>query len=77
MVSQQREDGANHDRQYDTTMTALAIMALASTGNTPSTPSELGDVSRKALDFVLREDRRTKTATSVTKTDRECTGMAS
>jgi hypothetical protein len=60
LVSNQREDGAITDRQYDTTMTALAIMALASTGNTPSTPSELGEVSRKALAFVLREDRQDK-----------------
>jgi len=60
LLSQQREDGAISDRQYDTTMTALAIMALASTGNAPSTPSELGEASRKALAFVLREDRQDK-----------------
>jgi hypothetical protein len=60
LLANQREDGAITDRQYDTTMTALAIMALASTGNTPSTPSELGEASRKALAFVLREDRQDK-----------------
>lgn len=60
LVSNQREDGAITDRQYDTTMTALAIMALASTGNTPGTPSEHGEASRKALAFVLREDRQDK-----------------
>ena len=60
LVSQQREDGAITDRQYDTTMSALAIMALASTGNTPSTPSELGEVARKAMKFVLRDDRQDK-----------------
>jgi hypothetical protein len=60
LLANQRQDGAIADRQYDTTMTALSIMALASTGNTPSTPSELGDASRKALAFVLREDRQDK-----------------
>lgn len=60
LVSNQRPDGAITDRQYDTTMSALAIMALASTGNTPGTPSELGEASRKALAFVLRDDRQDK-----------------
>ncbi len=60
LLTHQREDGAVTDRQYDTTMTALAIMALASTGNTPSTPSDLGEASRKALAFVLRDDRQDK-----------------
>ena len=31
LIAKQREDGAITDRQYDTTMTSLAIMALAST----------------------------------------------
>ncbi len=60
LLTNQRADGAITDRQYDTTMSALAIMALASTGNTPSTPSELGEASRKALAFVLRDDRQDK-----------------
>ena len=60
LLANQRADGAITDRQYDTTMTALAIMALASTGNTPGTPSELGEASRKALAFVLRDDRQDK-----------------
>ena len=60
LVAQQREDGAITDRQYDTTMTALAIMALASTGHTPSSPSEFGEASRKAMAFVLRDDRQDK-----------------
>lgn len=60
LVTQQRADGAITDRQYDTTMTALSIMALASTGTTPSSPTENGAIARKALDFVLREDRQDK-----------------
>jgi hypothetical protein len=60
ITSKQRQDGAITDRQYDTTMTALAIMALASTGVTPSTPGEQGDIARRALDFVLLEDRMDK-----------------
>ncbi|MEZ6137120.1 MAG: hypothetical protein R3C53_19680 [Pirellulaceae bacterium] len=57
IVSKQREDGAITDRQYETTMTSLAIMALASTGVTPSTPGERGEVAKRALDFVLLDDR--------------------
>jgi hypothetical protein len=60
VLSQQRADGAITDRQYDTTMTALGIMALASTGTTPNTPTDRGKQVRKALDFVLREDRQDK-----------------
>jgi hypothetical protein len=60
LVANQRPDGAITDRQYDTTMSALAIMALASTGNTPGSPSELGEAARKALAFVLRDDRQDK-----------------
>lgn len=60
LLLQQRPDGAITDRQYDTTMTALAIMSLASVGTTPSTPTERGLQARKALDFVLRDDRQDK-----------------
>lgn len=58
LVSKQRDNGAITDRQYDTTMSSLAIMALASTGVTPSSPGELGQVSRRALDFVLSKGRQ-------------------
>lgn len=60
ILSQQREDGAITDRQYDTTMTALSIMALASVGVTPSTPNQRGKNAARALDFVLGEDRQDK-----------------
>lgn len=58
LVSKQREDGAITDRQYDTTMSALAIMAMASTGITPSRQTPNGLVSEKALNFVLSDGRQ-------------------
>ena len=58
LASKQRDDGSITDRQYDTTMTSLAIMAFASTGTTPNTAGEHGDVARRALDFVLRDGRQ-------------------
>ncbi len=60
LLTQQRADGAITDRQYDTTMTALSVMAMASVGITPNTHNERGGQARKALDFVLREDRQDK-----------------
>lgn len=58
LQSKQREDGAIIDRQYDTTMTSLAIMAMASTGVTPADRNEAGRCMQRALDFVLRRDRQ-------------------
>ncbi len=60
LVSRQRADGAITEREYDTTMTSLAIMAMASSGITPSSTSPRGEIVRKALSFVLREDRQDK-----------------
>ncbi len=58
LTTKQREDGAIIDRQYDTTMTSLALMAMASTGVTPSQDDQRGICMRRALDFVLRRDRQ-------------------
>lgn len=58
LISRQREDGAITERDYDTTMTSLAIMALASTGVTPRSPGPHGQALRQGLEFVLREDRQ-------------------
>ncbi|MFN3192628.1 MAG: prenyltransferase/squalene oxidase repeat-containing protein [Aureliella sp.] len=58
LISKQREDGAIVDRQHDTTMSALSIMAMASIGVTPSVESPEGIAAREALDFVLRPDRQ-------------------
>jgi hypothetical protein len=61
LLTLQRNDGAITEKDYDTTMTALAIMALASTGVTPSSPGPRGDAVRNGLNFVLREDRQEPT----------------
>ena len=58
LKTKQRPDGAVTDRQYDTTMTSLAIMAWASTGVTPSDAGPDAEFCSRALDFVLREDRQ-------------------
>jgi hypothetical protein len=60
LLSRQRDDGAITERDYDTTMTSLAIMALASTGATPASPGPQGDAIRRGLSFVLRDDRQDK-----------------
>ena len=57
LISKQREDGAIIDKGIDTTMTALAIMAMASVGVQPTDVSPEGQAMQKALAFVLREDR--------------------
>lgn len=60
LLSKQREDGSITDRQYDTTMTSLGIMAMASTGITPSSPGERGESAKRALEFVLSDGRQDK-----------------
>lgn len=57
LITQQRDDGAILDKGNDTTMTALSIMAMASVGVQPSDNSPKGESMRRALDFVLRDDR--------------------
>lgn len=57
LVGQQREDGAIQDKGYDTTMTALSIMAMASVGIQPVDPTPAGQAMQRALAFVLRDDR--------------------
>lgn len=60
LVGQQRPGGAIYDRQNETTMTSLAIMAMAAVGVQPSDPDERGRAMRDALAFVLRDDRQTR-----------------
>lgn len=57
LVSKQRDDGAILDKGHDTTMTALSIMAMASVGIQPVDATPEGEAMRRALEFVLREDR--------------------
>lgn len=58
LVSKQRDDGAITDRSHDTTMTSLAIMALASVGHLPDDPTPAGKAAGKALEFVLSDGRQ-------------------
>lgn len=53
LISQQQENGAIRDRRHDTTMTSLAIMAMASVGYQPAENSQAGNAMRRGLDFVL------------------------
>lgn len=60
LLKQQRPDGAIVDRQHETTLSALSIMALASSGVTPASSGPRGMACRRALDFVLKDDRQDK-----------------
>lgn len=53
LLSLQHADGSIHDRGHETTMTSLAIMAMASIGILPSDPSGEGIAMRRALDYVV------------------------
>lgn len=55
LLSQQQENGSIRDRRHDTTMTSLAIMAMASVGHQPVEDSRLGLAMRRGLDFVLSD----------------------
>ncbi len=57
LLSKQRDDGAVLDKGHDTTMTALALMAMASVGVQPVEESPEGQCMRKAIAFILRDDR--------------------
>ncbi|MEZ6125517.1 MAG: prenyltransferase/squalene oxidase repeat-containing protein [Planctomycetaceae bacterium] len=57
LVSQQKPDGGIYDRGHETTMTSLALMAMASVGHQPADLSPEGQVMKRALDFVLQDDR--------------------
>jgi hypothetical protein len=58
LIGQQREDGAVRDQENDTTMTSLAIMAMAGVGIQPTDPGGKGRAMQQALAFVLRDDRQ-------------------
>ena len=57
LVTQQKDDGRITDRSHDTTMTALALMAMAGVGIQPSDPTPEGQAMQRALAYVLRDDR--------------------
>lgn len=55
----QRKDGAIvTDNHNETAMTSLALLAFASAGHQPIDPGPDGEAMRKALSFVLRDDRQ-------------------
>ena len=58
LQTQQKEDGSIHTGNHQTTMTALAIMAMASIGTQPSSPTPEGRAMQRALSYVLQEDRQ-------------------
>ena len=57
LINQQKENGAIYDMGHQTTMTSLAVMALASVGNQPVDPTPEGRAMKKALAYVLQKDR--------------------
>lgn len=57
LLSKQKPDGSISDDKYQTAMTSLAIMALCAPGHTPAEKSREGEALKKALEFVLRDDR--------------------
>lgn len=57
LISKQRDDGAIVDKGHETTMTALAIMAMASVGTQPTDLSAEGNSMQRALAYVLKDDR--------------------
>ena len=42
-------------------MTSLALMAMAAVGHQPVNPNDEGEAMKRALDFVLQEDRQSET----------------
>ena len=58
LVTQQKEDGSIHTGSHPTTMTSLAVMAMASVGIQPADSSPEGQSMKRALAYVLQEDRQ-------------------
>ncbi|MDZ4849030.1 MAG: prenyltransferase/squalene oxidase repeat-containing protein [Pirellulaceae bacterium] len=58
LISKQRSDGSIVDRGYATAMTALSVMAIASTGTTVSEPTPRGRAMLRAVNYILRDDVR-------------------
>ena len=62
LLTQQRPDGSFVDKrgrdQHHSVMTALALMAMASVGHLPSDQTVEGQSMRRAITFLVREDRQ-------------------
>jgi hypothetical protein len=61
LISKQDMRGAIlENRSNETAMTALALLAMAAVGHQPTEEGKYGDAFRKALQFVIKEDRMDK-----------------
>lgn len=58
LLSQQQSSGGIHDRDYETTMTSLALMSMAAVGHQPGESTPAGTAMVRGLDFVLSEGRQ-------------------
>lgn len=58
LITQQKKDGSIQTGSHQTTMTALAIMAMASVGIQPADPGPEGQAMTRALGYVLQNDRQ-------------------
>lgn len=58
LVTQQKDTGAIRDAGNETAITAISIMAMCAVGHQPTDGTKEGETLRKALDFVLRDDRQ-------------------
>ena len=60
LLTQQKDTGAFLSNPgNDTAMTALGILALSAVGHQPTDQTKEGEALRRALAFVLKEDRQT------------------
>jgi hypothetical protein len=57
LLSKQKPDGSISADKYNTAMSSLAIMAICAAGHTPAEKSREGEALKKALEYVLRDDR--------------------
>ena len=73
IISKQKKDGSIYDRGNNTTMTSLALMAMAAVGHQPVHPKDEGEAMNRALDYVLQEDRHRETGYYSSKTAAGCT----
>ena len=61
LVGKQDVRGAIRENDsHETAMTALSLLGLAAVGHQPSEEGKHGDAMRKALGFILKEDRQDK-----------------
>lgn len=58
ILTQQKQDGSITDTGNPHAMTALSLMALGATGHQPTDPDREGEAMRKALDYLLGDNRQ-------------------